>query len=69
MKFTSLQESASFFEDEWHLLAWITVSSDKILKNQFRILEIRGIVVICGSVNFHKSFSEIFEPPNELFDV
>ena len=45
------------------------VSSDEVLEQKFRILEIRGIMVVGLSVDSAESFLKIFEPVNEFSDI
>lgn len=71
-----LHMKAFFLEQECFVLAWewvlgagVRVSLNKVLKNELRILEIRGLVVISLSVDSSESFLEVFEPIDESLDI
>lgn len=47
----------------------ISISADEVLEQNFRVLEIRGLVVIGLPVNEPESIPEVLEPPDELLEV
>ena len=50
-------------------LGRVSVSSDEILEEEFRILEIGGFVVVGLSVDSAEGFLKVFEPENESSDI
>ena len=63
------EESSSFSDIQGKSLVWISVSSDEILEDEFRILEIWLFVVVGLSVDSGESFLEVFVPPDESLEV
>lgn len=53
----------------WWFGTWINISVNEILKKEFWVFEIAGVVVVGLSVDFFKSLSQIFLPPDELLEI
>ncbi len=67
--FCYLKEGCSFSDVKGNFSKRIGVSSNEVLENQFRVGEVSGIVIISFSVNSGKGLLEVFEPPDESFEV
>jgi hypothetical protein len=64
-----VNNEASVFSLSRELLARIGVPSKEILEDDFRVSEIRGVVVIGLSVNSGEGVLEVSRPPVVLLDI
>jgi hypothetical protein len=63
------QKGSSSSEIKRNVVLRVRISSNEILKKEFRISEIGGRMVVSLSVDSSKSGFEIFEPPDESFKI
>ena len=64
-----LEQQSIVRSGEGEGLSGVAVSSDEILEEEFRILEIGGFVVVGLSVDSAEGFLKVFEPENESSDI
>ena len=67
----SISASNHFGGVGFHRGLWtgVDVSVDEVLKDQLWVFEIAGVVIIGLSVDFLKSLSQVFLPPDEFFQI
>jgi len=66
---SDLEQQSIVRTGEGEGLSGVGVSSDEILEEEFRILEIGGFVVVGLSVDSAEGFLKVFEPENESSDI
>jgi hypothetical protein len=64
-----LEQQSIVRAGEGESLRGVAVSFDEILKEEFRILEISGFMVVGLSVNSAEGFLKVFEPENKSSDI